>query len=137
MQINAYLTFNGTCEAAFRFYQQCLGGKLVAMVRHSETPMAQQTPAQWQDKIIHARLVVGDQVLMGSDPPADYYEPSKGFSVTVNIEKPADADRVFQALSEGGTVRMPMQKTFWALRFGMLTDKFGIPWMINCEEPQH
>jgi PhnB protein len=134
MHVNPYLTFDGRCEAAFKFYESCLGGKIVAMIRHGETPVADQTPAPWRDKIIHARLVVGDQILMGSDAPPDRYEPSKGFSVTLGVDDPAEADRVFHALSDGGTVRMPIQKTFWARRFGMLVDRFGIPWMVNCEE---
>jgi|SRR5215469_17033687 len=135
MHLNPYLTFDGRCEAAFKFYEGCLGGKIVAMIRHGETPVADQTPAAWRDKIIHARLVVGDQILMGSDAPPDRYEPSKGFSVTLGVDDPAEADRVFHALSDGGNVRMPIQKTFWARRFGMLVDRFGIPWMVNCEEP--
>jgi len=137
MHLNPYLTFNGNCEAAFKFYQKCLGGEIVAMIKHGETPMASQTPAGWLDKIIHARLVVDGRVLMGSDAPPDRYEPSKGFSVTISVDQPADAERIFQALSQGATVRMPLQKTFWALRFGMLTDQFGIPWMVNCEEGTH
>jgi PhnB protein len=134
MQLNPYLTFDGQCEAAFKFYEQCLGGKIVAMVTHAGTPAEQQVPAEWRDKIIHARLVVGDEVLMGSDAPPDRYEASKGFSVTVGIDDPAKAERIFNALAEKGTVRMPFQKTFWALGFGMLVDRFGIPWMINCEK---
>ena len=134
MQMNPYLLFSGNCESAFKFYEKCLNGKIVAMIRHGETPVAEHTPAAWRDKIIHARLTAGDQVLMGSDAPPEQYEPAKGFSVTVSVDQPAEADRIFEALSEGGSVRMPIQKTFWALRFGMLTDRFGIPWMINCEE---
>jgi PhnB protein len=134
MQLNPYLTFNGQCEAAFKFYEQCLGGKIVAMVTHAGTPAEGQVPAEWRDKIIHARLVVGDEVLMGSDAPPDRYETSKGFSVTVGVDDPAKAERIFNALAEKGTVRMPFQKTFWALGFGMLVDRFGIPWMVNCEQ---
>jgi len=134
MQLNPYLTFSGNCEAAFKLYERCFGGRIVAMIRHDETPMSDKTPTDWRDKIIHGRLVVGDQVLMGSDVPPEQYEPTKGFSVTLNVDDPSEAERVFRALSADGTVRMPIQKTFWALRFGMLTDAFGIPWMINCEE---
>lgn len=134
MQLNPYLFFNGQCEAAFRFYERCLGGKIVMMLTHGESPMAEQTPAGWNDKIIHARMVVGDDVLMGSDAPPEHYEEMKGFSVSLIIDDPAEADRVFHALAENGTVRMPIQKTFWAVRFGMLVDQFGTPWMINCEQ---
>ena len=134
MQLNPYLTFNGQCEAAFKFYEQCLGGKIVAMMPHAGTPAEEHVPAEWRNKIIHARLIVGDDVLMGSDAPPDRYEASKGFSVTLGFDNPAEAERVFNALAEKGTVQMPIQETFWAVRFGMLVDRFGIPWMINCEK---
>ncbi|HEY2918511.1 MAG TPA: VOC family protein [Candidatus Binatia bacterium] len=134
MQLNPYLTFNGQCEAAFKFYEQCLGGKIVAMVAHAGTPAEEHVPAEWRNKILHARLIVGDEVLMGSDAPPDRYEEAKGFSVTLGVDDPVDAERIFYALAEKGTVRMPLQQTFWALRFGMLVDRFGIPWMVNCEQ---
>jgi len=134
MKLNSYLTFNGQCEAAFKFYEQCLGGKIVAMVTHVGTPAEEQVPAEWRNKILHARLIVGDEVLMGSDAPPDRYEESKGFSVTVGIDDPTDAERIFDALAKNGTVKMPIQKTFWAVRFGTLVDQFGIPWMVNCEQ---
>jgi PhnB protein len=134
MEMNPYLLFDGRCEAAFRFYEKVLGGKIVFMMRHGESPMAEQTPPDARDQIMHARLAVGDEVLMGSDAPGDCYEEAKGFSVTLSYDDPAEAERVFNALAEQGTVRMPFQKTFWAAGFGMLTDRFGIPWMVNCEE---
>jgi PhnB protein len=105
------------------------------MLPHEGTPAAENVPADWRKKIMHARLSVGGKVfLMASDAPPDHYEPMKGFSVTLNIDDPAEAERMFHALAEGGTVRMPIQKTFWAVRFGMLVDQFGTPWMINCEQ---
>ena len=134
MQLNPYLLFNGRCEEAFTFYADVLGGKIVAMMRHEGTPAAQHTPPEWLDKILHARLDVDGVFLMGSDAPPGRYEEPKGFSVTLNIPVPADAERVFNALAKGGTVRMPLEETFWAIRFGMLADQFSIPWMINCEK---
>jgi PhnB protein len=134
MQVNPYLTFSGQCEAAFAFYEKVLGGKIEALIRHEGTPMAEHVPAAWRDKILHARLTVGDTILMGSDAPPDRFEPMQGFSVTLGIGDAAEAERVFHALAEGGTVRMPIQQTFWAVRFGMLVDRFGTPWMINCEK---
>jgi len=134
MQLNPYLTFNGQCEAAFKFYEQCLGGKIVAMITHAGTPVEEHVPTEWRNKILHARLIVGDEVLMGSDAPPDRYEEPKGFSVALGIDDPADAERIFHALAENGTVRMPLQQTFWAVRFGMLVDRFGISWMVNCEQ---
>jgi PhnB protein len=135
MQLNPYLVFNGNCEAAFKFYEKVLGGKIEAMLPHEGTPAAEHVPPEWRNKIMHARLSVGDEVLMGSDAPPDRYEAMKGFSVTLGIDRPADAERIFHALAEKGTVRLPIQQTFWAARFGMLVDQFGTPWMINCEQP--
>jgi len=135
MQMNPYLTFKGQCEAAFKFYEKVLGGKIVAMMPHEGTPAADHVPAEWRSKIMHARLMLADdKVLMGSDAPPGMHEEMKGFSVTLGIDKPAEAERIFHALAEDGTVRMPIQETFWAARFGMLTDRFGTPWMINCEK---
>ncbi len=132
MQLNPYLLFNGQCEDAFKFYESCLGGKIEAMMPHAGTPAETHVPAEWRSKILHARLVVGEEVLMGSDAPPDRYQEPKGFSVSLGFKDAADAERVFKALSENGTVQMPIQQTFWATRFGMLVDQFGIPWMVNC-----
>ncbi len=134
MELNPYLLFNGQCEAAFKFYEKVLRGKIVAMMPHEGTPAASHVPPEWLKKIIHARLVVGDKVLMGSDAPPDRYQETKGFSISVGVDTPAEAERIFRALSENGKVQMPMDKTFFAERFGMLADQFGIPWMIICEK---
>jgi PhnB protein len=134
MQMNPYLLFDGRCEAAFKFYAKALGGKIEAMMPHEGTPAAEHVPSEWRSKIIHARMVVGDKVLMGSDAPPDRHEAMKGISVMLGVEKPAEAERIFNALAEGAEVRMPLQRTFWAERFGMLVDQFGTPWMINCDQ---
>jgi PhnB protein len=133
VKINTYLFYNGQCETAFKFYERALGGKIEAMMTHMGTPAEQQTPPEWRDKILHARLSVGGEVLMGSDAPPGRQETPQGFSVSINVKDAADAERIFHALAENGEVRMPIQKTFFSLRFGMLVDQFGIPWMINCE----
>jgi PhnB protein len=133
MQLNPMLTFNGKCKEAFKFYEQCLGGKIVAMFTHAGTPAAEHVPAEWQSKIMHVCLKVGDSLLMGSDAPPDKSQAAKGFSVNIAVEEPAEAERIFHALAENGTIRMPIGPTFWAARFGMLHDQFGIPWMVNCE----
>jgi PhnB protein len=135
MQLNPYLVFDGRCEQAFKFYEKVLGGKIIAMMPHEGTPAAGHVPADWRSKIMHARLTVGDKVLMGSDAPPDRYEAMKGFSVTLSVDNPGEADRIFNALADKGAIRMPIQETFWAQRFGMLVDQFGTPWMINCEKP--
>jgi len=132
MQINPYLLFKGQCEEAFKFYEKCLSGRIEAMIRHTGTPAEQHVAPEWRDKIMHARLTVDEAVLMGSDAPLDRYQEPKGFSVALDIKDPAEAERVFNALAENGNVKMAIQETFWATRFGMLVDKFGIPWMINC-----
>jgi len=133
MQITTYLLFDGQCEEAFKFYEKCLGGKIESMIPHAGTPAEAQMPPEMRNKILHARLSVGDQVLMGSDCPPGRYDPPKGFSVSLEVKDPAEAERIFNALAENGNVKMPIQKTFWASRFGMAVDRFGTPWMINCE----
>ena len=135
MRLNPMLTFNGQCEAAFKFYEQCLGGKIVTMLTYRNSPMAEQVSSEWLDKILHTTLNVDDTVLMGCDTPPEHFQEAKGISVVIGIADAADAERIFHALAEGGTVQMPIQQTFWAVRFGMLLDRFGIPWMINCEQP--
>lgn len=131
MKLSVHLVFNGQCEAAFRFYAQCLGGKIVTMLTYGDSPMAAQTPVEWRGKILHATLVLGDNTLAGADLFGKDYEPAKGFFVLTEVADPAEAERVFAALSENGTVRMPIQETFWAKRFGVLVDQFGTPWEIN------
>jgi PhnB protein len=133
MKMNPYLYFSGQCEAAFKFYEQVLGGKIEVMLPHTGTPAAEHVPADWGNKIMHAHLNIGGETLMGSDAPPEHYAQPKGFSVSLQINEPAEAERIFHALAVEGKVQMPIQKTFWAARFGMLVDRFGIPWMINCE----
>eukprot|EP00898_Chlorokybus_atmophyticus_P002356 jgi/Chlat1/3120/Chrsp21S03347 len=135
MKILAYLSFNGDCEAAFKFYERCLGGKATLMT-HKSAPIDTQVPPEWENKIMHAALMVGNEaVLMGGDPPPSHYTKPQGFCVNLSVDKAEEAEKLFQALSEGGTVTMPLAPTFWAQRFGMFTDRFGIPWMINSEAP--
>jgi PhnB protein len=133
MQLLPYLHFNGDCETAFRYYERCLGAKIEAMLTHAGSPAEQHVPAEWRSKILHARLVLGEAVLMASDSPPGQYQKPQGFSVSIQISEPARADDIFRALADGGTVIMPFGQTFWAARFGMLVDKFGIPWMVNCD----
>jgi PhnB protein len=134
MQIAPYLSFKGECEEAFKFYEQCLGGQLGAIFRYAGSPMADQAPAGWQDKVMHGSVTVGEQVLMGGDVAPGGYEAPKGFLLSIQIKSVADAERIFHELANGGKVLLPLEKTFWAARFGMLVDRFGIPWQINCEE---
>ena len=131
--MNPYLSFSGDCEAAFRFYAECLDGKLGEIFRYAGTPLAQQVPADWQDKVMHGSLAIGEHVLMGGDVAPDHYEKPKGFSLSLQMKSTAQAERIFDLLAKDGSVLMPLGKTFWAARFGMVVDRFGIPWMINCE----
>lgn len=136
MKWNPYLTFSGNCGEAFKYYERVLGGKIVALITHADMPgeAQAQTPPSYKNLIMHARLVVGDNVLMGSDAPPDRFEKPQGISVAIQTDDPKEAERIFAALSDNGRVTMPLQQTFWAIRFGMLVDRFGIPWMVNCEQ---
>jgi PhnB protein len=137
MKINPYLIFNGNCKAAFTFYAQSLPGEIEAMMTFGETPAGEHVPKDLHNLIIHTRLVVGDQAIMGSDTTPDRpVDDMAGFSVSLNVDSIAEADRVFTALSEDGTVQMALEQTFWAARFGMLVDRFGVSWMVNCEKDQ-
>ena len=122
---NTNLNFNGNCQEAMNFYAELLGGKVLAMMTAKGSPMEAHMPADFQDKIIHARISVGDNVIMGSDAPAARFKQPQGFSVNITTDTAAEADRIFDALAQGGLVDMPIQETFWAHRFGMCTDRFG------------
>lgn len=135
MQLHTYLNFDGQCEEAFLFYKEIFGGEIQFMLRNSESPMAKDTPADRQDKVMHARILMAGQVVMGSDMQPGCIEKPTGFQVAINTFDPVEAERVFKALEAGAEIRMPLQETFWAVRFGMLTDRFGIPWLVNCERP--
>jgi PhnB protein len=133
MQMNPYLNFKGDCEAAFQFYERCLGAKLGPIFRYAGSPMAGEVPAAFQEKIMHGSVTIGDQVLMGADVLPERYEVPKGFSLSLQIKSAEEAERVFRELGEGGEAVMPLAKTFWAERFGVLVDRFGIRWIVNCE----
>ena len=135
MKITPYLTFNGRCEEAFKFYEKCLGGKILMMMTYGDSPEGAKTPTELRNRILHVTLTLGDQILQGSDAPPQYYSKPQGFSVSIGLKDPVEAERIFKAMAENGKVQMPFQETFWAQRFGMLIDRFDIPWMINCEKP--
>jgi PhnB protein len=128
------LVFNGECDAAFTFYQQCLGGTLTFRLRWGDSPMADQAPAEWRDKILHATLSVGGTVFSGADVLPGGYERPQGFQIQLNLDDAAAAERIFTQLADGGRVTVPLQQTFWAQRFGAVVDRFGVPWAINCGE---
>ncbi len=133
MKASTVLSFKGDCEAAFKFYEQHLGGQPGPIFRYAGSPMADSVPEEWGDKIMHGSIVVGDLLLMGSDVLMKQYEEPKGFSLSLQMSDTAEAERIYNALAPDGTVLMPLEKTFWAARFGSVVDRFGIPWLINCE----
>jgi PhnB protein len=130
--LDSYLFFTNQCAPAMRFYERTLGGKLEYLLTYAQSPEPQQCPADAGDLVMHASLRLGDRLLMASDvPPGMGPKAMAGFAVSLTYPAAQEARRIFDALSEGGSVTMPMQETFWSHSFGMLTDRFGTPWMIN------
>lgn len=132
MKISVHLSFTGTCEEAFTTYTRVLDGSIVYSLRYRDSPMASQAPAGWEDKLYHATIEVGGITILGGDHLSK--EAPQGFSLVVNPATPADARRVFEALADGGVIQMPLDETFWSRAFGVVVDRFGVPWTINCEE---
>ena len=132
MKLQPYLYFDGRCRDAFTFYQQVLGGEITTMMPYGDRP-EMQTPPGWSDKILHATLKIGDEELLGSDAFPDACNAPQGFEVTLALDDLDEAERIFAALCADGGVRMPLQQVFWAKGFGMVTDRFGVPWIINCD----
>ena len=130
---DAHLTFNGDCAEAMRFYERTLGGKLEMLMTYGQSPYAEQTPVAERDRVLHARLALSaGGFIMGCDTTSQFrYEGMKGFSLALIYQTVAEARQVFETLAEGGQVSMPLEKTFWSDIFGMVTDRFGTPWMVN------
>ncbi len=133
MQMSPYLSFQGQCEEAFTFYAQCLGGQVGLIFRYAGSPMASDAPADWQDKVMHGSVTLGEQVLMGADTTPDRYEAPKGFTLSLQMASVDDAERIFRDLARDGRIVLPLEQTFWAARFGMVVDRFGVPWQVNCD----
>ncbi len=136
MQLNPYLHFDGDCAEAFAFYTKLLGGEIEMMMKFGESPMSSNDdiPAGWQDKVMHVQMKAPNGLtLMGTDAPPVYFRAPQGFSVSLTVDSAAEAERIYKALADRAEgVSMELQKTFWAEKFGMLTDRFGIPWIVNC-----
>ena len=132
MELVPYLAFNGDCREAFDFYRDALHGEITLRMTYGESPMHGDMPAETHDRIMHVHLVAGGASLMGGDAPPGHAVGAASTCISVNIESPEEAERIFNALSAGGKVDMPIGETFWAQRFGMLTDRYGKPWMVNC-----
>jgi len=133
LAVNLSLAFDGRCEEAFRFYAQSLDGTITFLLKWGDSPAASQAPPEWGSKVYHASLKIGDTIINGGDLP-DLHEPPQGFSLIVQTDDEKAADRMFHALAVNGTIGMPLQETFWAARFGVVVDQFGISWTINCEK---
>ena len=133
MELSPYLMFNGNCEEALKFYEQTLGAKIDGVSKHAGTPSEEHVPPEWRDKVLHARFTVGNNVVMASDAPPGHYAPPQGMSIALGLNDAAKGEEIFNKLAENGTVQLPFSQTFWASGFGMCVDRFGIPWMVNCE----
>lgn len=129
--LDSYLFFDGNCAEAMRFYHRTLGGELQKMMTYGESPQPQQCPAGAEHRVMHACLVLDGRMLMASDTPPGHGSTPGGFALALSYPDPAEARRVFDALAEGGSVTMPLEKTFWTEIFGMLTDRYGMPWMVG------
>jgi PhnB protein len=132
MQLDIYVNYRGNCEAAFRFYEQHLGGRITGIVRHADQPNP-NLPADWKDKMLHARIEIGSTVVMGADVP--HAEPMRSAYLSLSLDTEVDAERVYAVLAEDGEIFMKMEKTPFANRFAMLRDKFGTSWML-LHQPQ-
>ncbi|MEP7043464.1 MAG: VOC family protein [Dokdonella sp.] len=133
MKFIPYLDFDGQAKEAFDFYATVFEGKITMRMTYAESPMAKDTPPESPGRIMHTQLDTADGVLMGADGPP-HPSSSRG-CVNVMVDTPAEAERVFAALADGATVQMALEETFWAYRFGMLIDRYGKAWMVNCVKP--
>jgi PhnB protein len=133
MDFITYLSFDGQCEAAFKAYEKIFGGKILIMARNADAPSGTPITPGSEDRIMHARLEAGGRLLMGGDAPLQFASKPQGFCVSFQTTSVSEAERVFAALANDGKIQVPIAPSFWAERFGMLIDKFGIPWMVNCE----
>jgi PhnB protein len=132
MHLSTHLLFRGECQEAFTFYAECFGASSLRMMTYGDSPAGGETVANWRDKIVHATLTVGDSTLSGADVLPEQHEKASGFYVLMGVDDIPDAERVFNALAKDGVVRMSLQRTFWSPAFGVVVDRFGTPWEINC-----
>ena len=130
MKLDVYVNYAGTCEEAFRFYEQHMRAKIMSMMRHGQSPNS-RVPGGWKDKVLHARLEIGNTVLMGADIPGA--DPMRSAYLTLTLDTPEEAERVYGLLADGGQIFMRMEETFFASRFAQLRDRFGTSWMLLCE----
>ncbi len=137
MKVESLITFGGDCEEALEFYNKSVGAEVTALMRWKESPdAAMKPPAGYEEKIMHADFRIGETQLMADDGMGDKAAEFKGMTLAIEVADDAEAKRVFTALAEGGKVTMALMKSFWTSSFGMLTDKFGVPWMVNVTAPK-
>ena len=132
--LDSYIFFDGNCAEAMRFYERVTGDKLQMMMKYSESPDKNTCPPGSDDRIMHANLLIDGRNLMASDSPAGQHRPMQGFALSLYYTSPEEAKKKFDMLADGGQVMMPFGPTFWAKGFGMLTDRFGTPWMVSGGE---
>src|SRR3954468_19656540 len=130
MKVNTYLNYGGNCEEAFRFYEKQLGAKVLALMKQGQMPGASNVPENMKNAVLHARIQIGDAILMGSDVAPDRFQPMRSVYISLTTASSEEADRIHKVLADGGEIFLPMQETFFAHRFSMLRDKFGTSWMI-------
>jgi PhnB protein len=135
MKLNPYLNYGGNCEQAFRFYEKHLGGKIIAIMTHGQMPGASNVPPELKNAILYARMTIGETDIMGSDVPADRFQPMRSVYLSLSVASTEEAERIYALLSDGAEIFMPIQETFFAFRFAMLRDRFGTSWMIIHERP--
>lgn len=135
MRLNTYLNYGGNCAEAFRFYEEHLGGKITMMSTHGQVPDPSSVDPKWKDKVLHARIALGETALFGADVPPERFQPMRSAYLSLSVESIGEAERIYALLSKDGEIFMPMQETFFAHRFAMFRDKFGTSWMLINEKP--
>lgn len=133
MNWSVHLVFDGKCDEALRFYVELFNGTLVSSVSYGASPAASDVPEEWRDKIVHATISIAGKHISGADVRPEHYAAPQGFYLLIDTADVVEAERTFAALAEGGSVRMPLQKTFWSPAFGVVVDRFGVPWEISAK----
>ncbi len=133
MKLYTYLNYGGNCRQAFEFYVTHLGGKITELTTHGELPAASNVPPEWRDAVVHARMDIGETMILGADVPPERFQPMRSAYLTLIVDSSDEAERVYALLKDGGQIFMPMEETFFAHRFAMLRDRFGTSWMLLHE----
>lgn len=133
MRIDFHINFSGQCQAAFEFYQSLLGGQ-VELLTYGNSPAKDSVPSGWTEKIVHGSFAFNNLQIAGADVLPESYQKLQGFQLLLQLNSAAEAQRIFDALAEGGVITMPLQKTFWSEAYGIVTDRFGVPWEVNSDD---